>query len=191
MEGTSKLIMSKVEAIKYGICATFNSAKDLYVAAGKIREDGYSKWECFTPIPVHGLDAQMGIGRSKVPVFTLIGGVTGFFTGMLIVWFMNSYDYPLIVGGKPYFSPIYPFPVFYELTILFAAFGTLFGMFFLNRLPRHNHPIFEHPNFGRTGDDKFMVLIEVEDPQYDEEKTQTRLKELGGKSITVVKETLE
>ena len=191
MEGTSKDIMSKVETIKYGICATFNSAKDLYVAAGKIREDGYSKWECFTPIPVHGLDAQMGIGRSKVPVFTLIGGVTGFFTGMLIVWFMNSYDYPLIVGGKPYFSPIYPFPVFYELTILFAAFGTLFGMFFLNRLPRHNHPIFEHPNFGRTGDDKFMVLIEVEDPQYDEEKTQTRLKELGGKSITVVKETLE
>ena len=64
-------------------------------------------------------------------------------------------------------------------------------MFFLNRLPRHNHPIFEHPNFGRTGDDKFMVLIEVEDPQYDEEKTQSRLKELGGKSITVVKETLE
>ena len=191
MEVTSKHIMSKVEAIKYGICATFNSAKDLYAAAGKIREDGYSKWECFTPIPVHGLDAQMGIGRSKVPVFTLIGGVTGFFTGMLIVWFMNSYDYPLIVGGKPYFSPIYPFPVFYELTILFAAFGTLFGMFFLNRLPRHNHPIFEHPNFGRTGDDKFMVLIEVEDPAYDEEKTQTRLKELGGKSITVVKETLE
>ena len=48
---------------------------------------------------------------------------------MLIVWFMNEFDYPLIVGGKPYFSPIYPFPVFYELTILFAAFGTLFGMF--------------------------------------------------------------
>ena len=191
MEGISKQIMIKLEAINYGICATFNSAKDLYQAAGKIREDGYSKWECFTPIPVHGLDAQMGIGRSKVPVFTLIGGVTGFFTGMLIVWFMNSYDYPLIVGGKPYFSPIYPFPVFYELTILFAAFGTLFGMFFLNRLPRHNHPIFEHPNFGRTGDDKFMVLIEVEDPEYDEEKIQSRLKELGGKSITVVKETLE
>ena len=101
MEGTSKDIMSKVEAIKYGICATFNSAKDLYDAAGQIRDDGYSKWECFTPIPVHGLDAQMGIGRSKVPVFTLIGGVTGFFTGMLIVWFMNSYDYPLIVGGNP------------------------------------------------------------------------------------------
>ena len=107
----------------------FNSAKDIFEAAGKVREKGYTNWECYTPIPIHGLDAQMGYSRSKVPCFTLAGGVTGFFTGMLIVWFMNSYDYPLIVGGKPYFSAIFPFPVFYELTILFAAFGTLFGMF--------------------------------------------------------------
>ena len=67
--------------IKYGISATFNSAKDIYVAAGKIREEGYQNWECYTPIPVHGLDAQMGVGRSKVPCFTLLGGVTGFFYG--------------------------------------------------------------------------------------------------------------
>ena len=53
-----------------------------------------------------------GYPRSKVPCFTLAGGVTGFFTGMLIVWFMNSFDYPLIVGGKPYFSPIFPFQFF-------------------------------------------------------------------------------
>ena len=99
--------------IKYGLAATFNSAKDLYEAAGKVRSEGYKEWECYTPIPVHGLDAQMVVGRSKVPCFTLAGGITGFCTGMLIVWFMNSYDYPLIVGGKPFFSPIYPFPVFY------------------------------------------------------------------------------
>jgi hypothetical protein len=110
---------------------------------------------------------------------------------MLIVWYMNAYDYPLIVGGKPYFSPIYPFPVFYELTILFAAFGTLFGMFFLNRLPQHNHPVFEHPNFGRTGDDKFVIVIEVEDPKFDDEETQDFLKTVGGKSVTMIKETID
>ena len=104
---------------------------------------------------------------------------------------MNSYDYPLIVGGKPYFSAIFPFPVFYELTILFAAFGTLFGMFFLNRLPRHNHPVFEHKGFGRTGDDKFMIVIEVEDPKFDDEETESFLKELGGKSITVIREPID
>ena len=173
---------------RQGLSATFNSAKDLYDAAGKIRSEGYTNWECYTPIPVHGLDAQMGVGRSKVPLFTLAGGITGFFTGMLIVWYMNSFDYPLIVGGKPYFSPIYPFPVFYELTILFAAFGTLFGMFFLNGLPRHHHPVFEHPNFGRTGDDRYLVVIEVEDPKFDDEETKSFLKELGGKSLTMIRE---
>jgi len=183
--------MSKVMDIKYGLAASFNSAKDIYNAAGKIREEGFTNWECYTPIPVHGLDAQMGVGRSKVPCFTLAGGITGFFTGMLIVWYMNAFDYPLIVGGKPYFSPIYPFPVFYELTILFSAFGTLFGMFFLNRLPRHNHPVFEHPNFGRTGDDKYFIVIEVDDPKFDDEKTQELLKDVGVQSVTMIRESIE
>ena len=118
-----------IKGIKYGIAATFNTAKEIYEAAAKVRAEGFSRWECYTPIPVHGLDAQMGVPRSKVPRFTLAGGVTGFVTGTLIVWYMNAYDYPLLVGGKPYFSPIFPFPVMYELTILLAAFGTFFGMF--------------------------------------------------------------
>jgi len=176
--------------IKYAVAGTFSSAKDLYDAAGKVRQAGFTKWECFSPIPVHGLDAQMGYSRSKVPCFTLAGGVTGFFTGMLIVWFMNAFDYPLIVGGKPYFSPIYPFPVFYELTILFSAFGTLFGMFFLNGLPRHNHPVFEHPNFGRTGDDQYMIVIEVEDPKFDEDETQNFLREVGGDDVQIIREPI-
>jgi len=183
--------MSVATDIKYGVSATFNSASELYDAAGKVREEGFSNWECYTPIPVHGLDAQMGVPRSKVPCFTLAGGITGFTTGMLLVWYMNSFDYPLIVGGKPFFSPIYPFPVFYELTILFSAFGTLFGMFFLNRLPRHNHPVFEHPNFGRTGDDKYMIVIEVEDPKFDDDETQDFLKSVGGKSVTMIREPVE
>lgn len=182
--------MSKIIKRNYGLAATFNSAMEIYHAAGKVREAGYSDWECYTPMPVHGLDAQMGVGRSKVPCFTLAGGITGFCTGMLIVWYMNAFDYPLIVGGKPYFSPIYPFPVFYELTILFSAFGTLFGMFFLNRLPRHNHPAFEHPGFGRTGDDKYMIVVETEDPKFDEENTKSFLKEIGGKSITMIMEAV-
>ncbi len=191
MVANTSINMSKIMGIKYGVAATFNSTKELFDAAGKVREEGYKEWECYTPIPVHGLDAQMGVGRSKVPCFTLAGGVTGFCTGMLIVWYMNAFDYPLIVGGKPYFSMIYPFPVFYELTILFAAFGTLFGMFFLNRLPRHNHPVFEHPSFGRTGDDKFMIVIEIEDLKFDEDETSAFLKTVGGKSITMIRESID
>ena len=90
----------------------FLPPKELYDAAGKVKEKGYSNWECFSPIPVHGLDAQMGYARSKVPRFTLAGGVTGFFTGMLIVWFMNEFDYPLIVGVSHISVPFIPFRFF-------------------------------------------------------------------------------
>ena len=130
MEGNISL-MSKVMDIKYGISATFNSAKDIFEAAGKVREKGYKNWECYTPIPIHGLDGQMGYSRSKVPLFYIGRWCDWIFYRDAYCLVYEFLDYPLIVGGKPYFSPIFPFPVFYELTILFAAFGTLFGMFFL------------------------------------------------------------
>ena len=35
----------------------------------------------------------------------------------------------------------------FELTILLSAFAAVFGMFHLNRLPRHHHPIFNSERF--------------------------------------------
>ena len=40
----------------------------IFLSAGKVREKGYTNWECYTPIPIHGLDGQMGYSRSKVLV---------------------------------------------------------------------------------------------------------------------------
>ena len=58
------------------VLATFNSAKEIYDVAGKIKEEGYQNWECYTPIPVQGLDAQ----KLADPKFlaSLNRGVTGF-----------------------------------------------------------------------------------------------------------------
>jgi hypothetical protein len=169
----------------YGLVATFLTAPDAYHAAEKARDAGFSKWDLHSPFPIHGIDKAMGLPRSIVPRFTLAGGILGFFTGMLIVWYMN-WDYPLIVGGKPYFSPIFPFPIFYELTILLAAFGTLGGMFLINLLPRLNHPFFDYANYGESSDDKFQLVIEVEDPRYDPVATRDFLHEIGGLNIELI-----
>ena len=168
------------ETKNYGLIAEFKTVTGVYEAAKKIRDAGFKNWDVLTPFPVHGLDGAMGLKRSKVPFFTFFGGITGTTIAVLMVWFMNAYDYPLIVGGKPFFSPIFPFPVFYELTILLAAFGTFFGMFITNRLPRFNHPVFNHKGFSRATDDHFWIVIECKDPQFDQEKTSAMLKELGG-----------
>lgn len=169
---------------RYGYLALFESAPAIYQAARSVREAGYRNWDVLTPFPVHGMDGAMGLKRSRVPAFTLVGGVIGFCTGMFISWYMGQYDYPLIVGGKPFFSPIFPFPVAYELTILLAAFGTLGGMFVTNQLPMHHHPVMNYSKFRRLTDDQFAVVIEASDDLFGEEETREFLEGLGASEVT-------
>jgi hypothetical protein len=168
----------------FALLASFKDTPALYHAAEKVRDAGYRHWDTYAPLPVHGLPSAQGLPRSKVPRFSLAGGVIGFFTAMAMVWYMNAFDYPLIVGGKPFFSPIFPFPVMYELTILLAAFGTLGGMFVMNLLPRHHSPLFESKDFLKTSDDAFMIAIEARDPQFDPEKTRRFLEEIGATGVS-------
>ena len=172
----------------YGILALFDTPHAIYAAARKVRDAGYQNWDCITPFPLHGLDGAMGLRRSKVPIFTLVGGVIGFCTGMFLAWFMGAFDYPLIVGGKPFFSFVFPFPVAYELTILLAAFGTLGGMFILNRLPMHYHPVMNYDKFRHLTDDKFAIVVEAVDGLYDAEKTAALLSGLGAIEVTTIDE---
>ena len=172
----------------YGLVAAFDTTPDFYHACEQVRDAGFSQWDALTSFPVHGLDAAMGIRRSKVPRFSLVGGITGFCTGMTLIWWTGAYEYPLIVGGKPYFSPMFAFPISYELTILFTAFATIFGMFFLNKLPMHYHPVMKAPQFVRAMDDRFYIVIEANDPKFNPAQTRSLLEQIGGKDIAEIEE---
>ena len=173
----------------HAIIAEFDTPGDAIRAAEQIRDAGYRKWDVHTPFAVHGMDAAMGLKNSKVGWFSFCGGALGLTTGMLMIWFMNGFDYQIVVGGKPLFSPLYAFPVSYELTILFASFATLFGMFGLNRLPRLHHPLLRNRRFQRVTHDKFIVVIETADPKYSETETRKLLEKAGSKHIEMVEET--
>lgn len=168
----------------YGLIATFETAADIYHAAEQVRDAGYKRWDCITPCPVHGLDKAMGVKRSIVPRISLAGGLTGFCTGMSMIWWMNSYDYPLTVGGKPLFSPMFAFPISYELTILFTAFATIGGMFIVNRLPMHYHAVLKYEHIRRGLDDRFFVVIEARDPKFNLAATRALLEKAGGLAVT-------
>ncbi len=167
----------------YGLAATFDTTPALHHACEQVRDAGYQQWDAITPFPIHGLDAAMGIRRSRVPRFSLVGGITGFTAGMTFIWWANSFEYPLAVGGKPYFSPMFAFPVSYELTILFTAFATIIGMFLVNRLPMHYHPVQKTAQFARALDDRFLIVIEATDPKFDAAATRAFLGKIGGRDI--------
>jgi hypothetical protein len=176
-----------IEARKpYGVLAEFTNPAAVMHAAEKVRDAGYRRWDVFTPFPVHGMDRAMGLKNSKVGWFAFLGGVTGYTCGMLMIWYMNAVDYPLVVGGKPMFSPYAAFPPSYELTILFGSFGSLFGMLFLNRLPRLHHPLLKNRRFGLVTHDRFFIVVECSDPKYSEAGTVKLLEDAGSTHIELV-----
>jgi len=170
----------------HGYLAAFDTPADIMHAAEQVRDAGFQRWDVHTPFPVHGMDSAMGLKRSRVQSLTLLGGISGFTVGMSMVWFMNAFDYPLVVGGKPMFSPMFAFPVSYELTILLASFGTLGGMFLFNRLPMHYHPVMKAVEWPRATDDRFFIAIDADDPQFDADRTREFLQEIGGKDIAAL-----
>ena len=172
----------------YGLIAEFENPAATMHAAEKIRDAGFRKWDVYTPFPVHGMDQAMGMKNSKVGWFAFLGGVTGYTTGMLMIWWMNAYDYALSVGGKPMFSPFAAFPPSYELTILLGSFGSLFGMLFLNRLPRLHHPLLKNRRFASATHDRFFIVVETADSKYSETETRKLLETAGSKHIEIVEE---
>ncbi|MBA4148526.1 MAG: DUF3341 domain-containing protein [Verrucomicrobia bacterium] len=172
----------------YALLAEFDTPADVMHAAEVIHGKGFTRWDVYTPFPIHGMDAAMGLGNSKVGWFAFVGGVAGYGLGMLMIWWMNAIDYPLIVGGKPMFSPFGAFPPAYELTILFGAFGAILGMMFLNRLPRWYSPLFKSARFAKVTHDKFFIVVESTDPKYSEAEIRRLLELAGSKHIELVEE---
>jgi hypothetical protein len=175
-------------SVPYGLIAEFETPADIMHAAEKIRDTGFTRWDVYSPFPIHGMDKAMGLKNSKVGWFSFTGGVLGYTTGMLMIWYLNAVDYPVVIGGKPMFSPFGAFPPSYELTILFGAFGALIGMLFLNRLPRLYHPLLKNRRFALATHDRYFLVIECADPKYSQTETRKLLEAAGSKHIELAEE---
>jgi len=172
----------------YGVMAEFDAVGPFLAGARAVREAGYRRWDTFSPFPVHGIERAMGIKRTILPFIILGGGITGAGVGLLLQWWMNAHNYPLNISGKPLWSIPANIPVVFELTVLFSAFGAVFGMLALNRLPELHHPLFTSDRFRRVTTDRFFILIERSDPHFDLQETTRFLGSLGGLNVEVVED---
>jgi hypothetical protein len=162
----------------FGYVAEYASADEVMRAAEAVRDAGYTKWDCLTPYPVHGLDKAMGIKRTILPWIVLGAGLTGFAIAVVLQWYVNSphtesgalyvvSGYPLNISGKPYWSLPANIPVIFELTVLISSLTAFFGVWMLSRLPRFYHPLFNVARFRRVTDDRFFILIEAGDGRFN------------------------
>jgi mono/diheme cytochrome c family protein len=159
----------------HGLIAEYDTPTALVRASKKVRDAGYTRWDTFTPFPIHGIDRAMGIRMTRLPWIVLCAAITGLVTAVVLQWWTNAIDYPWIVSGKPFWSWPANVPIWFELTVLFSAFATLGGMFALNNLPLPSHPLDLKERFARVSDDKFFLVIEARDPKFDAGETKSLL----------------
>lgn len=171
---------------EYGMIAEFNGPEPLVEATKRSYAVGYRKLDAYTPFPVHGLAEAMGRRGIRIPLIVLAGGILGGLGGFLLQTYGAVFDYPINVGGRPYFSWPSFIPITFELTILGAVFAAVFGMLALNGLPQPHHPIFNAPNFEMASRSHFFLCIEAADPNYDNAETRKFLESLGAMSVSEV-----
>ena len=112
-----------------GVLAAYQHVDAAAEAIHSLKELGYEDFTVYTPVPNHEIMEAVGHSVSPVRLWTLIGGLTGVASGFAMSLWM-SYDWPIVVGGKPLGSTI-PYVVFaFELMVLFGALATLAGLIF-------------------------------------------------------------
>jgi hypothetical protein len=167
----------------HALMGWYETPAELYKACEALRDAGYQRFDAHTPFAVHGLEHAMGLRPSRLPWIVLGGGLFGLLGSIALAWYTQGVDYPQNISGKEAFSFQAYVPVFFELTVLCAAFAAFFGMWGMNKLPRFFHPVQTHPSFHRSTDDAFFISVEAADPKYDRVATKKLLTALGTREL--------
>lgn len=177
------------DKIIFSVAALFDTPDDITRAAKETASAGYTKFDINTPYPVHGMEKVMKLKPSKLGLITFLVGVGGATFAILFMSWVTLVDYPLVIGGKPFFSWPAFVPITFEVTVLSASIATVVAMIALFfKFPHNSHPLHDTNYMKKVSSDKFGINIAAIDPDFDENKVKEFFIKLGGKEIETIYE---
>lgn len=127
-------------------------------AIKKANADHLDIYDVYTPFPVHGLDPILGLEESRLHIAGFVYGALGTLTAFLGMSWVFTKNWPIVFGGKPYWSVPAFIPITFELTVLFAAIGMVVTFYTVCGLgPGVTNPYLD----SRITDDKFCVAFDT------------------------------
>jgi hypothetical protein len=148
--------MSKQKEVLYGL---YNDEEVLMDAIRNANGKGLKIMDVFTPFPVHGLDDVLGLSESRLHIAGFVYGILGTMTAFGGMTWIFTRDWPIIFGGKPYFSAPAFIPITFELTVLFACVGMVVTFYTIcGMAPGITNPVLH----DRISDDKFCIAFNVD-----------------------------
>jgi len=165
---------------KHFVIGIFNDGDVLKDAVKVVKDKGVKIHECYTPFPVHGLEHAMGFKPTRLPIVAFLFAMTGICLALTLQISMNVIDWPMIIGGKPFFAYADFVPVTFELSILLTAFGMV-GTFFVRSdlKPYGVAEVFDK----RQTDDKHIMALDLDLNDLGLEQLSSLLTETGAEEI--------
>lgn len=171
--------MATTKQIIHGV---FGDEVPMMEACKKLRASGIRIKEVYTPMPVHGIDAVIGVPRTRLAICAFLYGITGTGLATLMMWYMMVSDWPNDIGGKPTWAYYFAIPAFipitFEATVFCAAHGM--ALTYLLRCMLVPGAKAKNPD-PRTTDDKFLILLDLKEEQA--QKAEAILKENGAEEV--------
>ena len=157
----------------------FETEAAILAAIHRLRIDGYSRLEAYTPFPSHEIEHALGYRRSRLP-FVIFGvGMAAAGGAYLLQWFLVGYLYPLIVGSRPPHFPLAFVIITFEMGVLLASLTAFFGTLAYGKLGRLTDDVQSTPGFESVTRDRFWLEVSMLDPAYDDVRTRDMLNECG------------
>ncbi len=166
----------------------FESGDALLAAARALVKAGVTQIDLHSPYALEGADEALGLSRSRVPLWTLAGGLTGASLGYLLQVFCNAVDFPINVGGRPPHAPPSFVPITFELGVLFAAFAALLSMLGACGFPRPYHPSQKVDAFRSATIDGFWMTLAAPAGRDQADLLHRRLIGLGARRVELVED---
>jgi hypothetical protein len=148
------------------IIGLFKDEEVLIDAVKKIRAEGIKIYDVLTPFPVHGLDHAMGLKESRLHIAGFVYGITGTTCALSFMSWVFTSNWPMIYGGKPFFSFPAFIPITFEFTVLCAGVGmTLTFLLRCGLYPGRNREKLD----DRITDDAFCIVFNKDKKLSDEQ----------------------
>ncbi|MDE0518635.1 MAG: DUF3341 domain-containing protein [Bdellovibrionales bacterium] len=144
-----------------------------------LKQKGYKKIRAITPCPIHGLEELLEIKRSWIPWVTFVFGLLGCLFGLWFTWWTSAVDWPLIIGGKPFWSLPAFIPVIFECTILLGALSSVAALFYACGIPSVDPPVLDKDLTSH----KFALYFNLKDKKSSSEELEKELLALGAEKI--------
>jgi hypothetical protein len=154
------------------ITISFDDEVPLLQAVKILRENKEIIKDVLTPFPVHGMDEALSMKRTRIPTVGFIFGALGAALAFVFQAWVFTVSYPLIIGGKPFFSVPTFIPITFEVTVLFSGLAMVAALFIKSRLKPE---ITFTPVDVRITDDRFVILVDTPDNDSSLERVKSIL----------------